>query len=215
MARIVVIGGHGKIAMQLHPQLIEADHRVTAVVRNPDHVAEVEGTGAHAVVADVEQLDTDAIAEIIGGHDAIVWSAGAGGGNPARTKAVDEEAAIRSMDAAVAAGVGRYIMVSYNGAGPDHGVDPQTPFWHYAEAKAKADEHLRATNLDWTILGPSKLTDGPGSGSINVAGRDEGSGEASRANVARVIAESLEANGTVGRTIEFHDGGTPISDALR
>src|SRR5699024_3717308 len=126
--------GHGKIAMQLHPQLVEADHRVTAVVRNPDHVAEVEGTGAHAVVADVEQLDTDAFAELVGGHDAIVWSAGDGGGNPARTKAVDEEAAIRSMDAAAAAGVGRYVMVSYNGAGPDHGVDPQTPFWHYAEA---------------------------------------------------------------------------------
>lgn len=215
MARIVVIGGHGKIAMQLHPQLIEADHRVTAVVRNPDHVAEVEGTGAHAVVADVEQLDTDAIAELVGGHDAIVWSAGAGGGNPARTKAVDEEAAVRSMDAAAAAGVKRYVMVSYNGAGPDHGVDPQTPFWHYAEAKARADEHLRGTNLDWTVLGPSKLTDGPATGSINVAGRAEGSGEVSRANVARVIAESLEANGTVGRTIEFHDGGTPIGDALR
>ena len=215
MARIVVIGGHGKIAMQLHPLLVAADHRVTAVVRNPDHVAEVEGTGAHAVVADVEQLDTDAIAELVAGHDAIVWSAGAGGGNPDRTRAVDEEAAIRSMDAAAAAGVDRYIMVSYNGAGPDHGVDPQTPFWHYAEAKARADEHLRGTNLDWTVLGPSRLTEGPATGSINVAGRAEGSGEVSRANVARVVAESLEANGTVGRTIEFHDGGTPIVDALR
>ena len=215
MSRSAIIGGHGKVALALTPLLVEEGHAVTSLIRNPDHAREVEEAGATPVVADVEQLDVDGIAEVIADHDALVFSAGAGGGNPDRTLAVDRDAAIRSMDAAVAAGVRRYVMVSYNGASPDHGVDPDNPFFAYAEAKAAADEYLRSTDLSWTVLGPSRLTEGDPAGSILVAPRSEGSGEVSRATVARVIAATLEANATVGRTIEFHDGPTPIEEALR
>lgn len=215
MSRIAIIGGHGKVALALTPLLMEEDHSVTSVIRNPDHAHDVESVGATPLVTDVERLDFGGFVEALDGHDVVVWTAGAGGGNPDRTYAVDRDAAIRSMDAAVQAGVRRYVMVSYNGAGPDHGVPEDTPFFHYAEAKAAADEYLRGTDLDWTVLGPSRLTDGSATGSIDVASRDEGSGDVSRENVARVIAETLEANGTVGRTIEFHDGATPITEALR
>lgn len=214
MSRIAIVGGHGKIAMLLEPILTEQDHLVTAIIRDPEQARDVEQAGATSLVADVEHLDTAGIAEAFSGHDAVVWAAGAGGGNPDRTRAVDQDAAIRSMDAAVQAGVRRYVMISYCGAGPDHGVDPETAFFHYAEAKAAADEYLRGTDLDWTVLGPSRLTDSPGSGSIFVGSREEGSGDVSRANVARVVAETLGANATVGRTIEFHDGTTPISEAV-
>ena len=215
MSRIAIIGGHGKVALALTPLLVEEGHAVTSLIRNPDHAREVEEAGATPVVADVEQLDVDGIAAVIADHDALVFSAGAGGGNPDRTLAVDRDAAIRSMDAAVAAGVRRYVMVAYNGASPNHGVDPDNPFFAYAEAKAAADEYLRSTDLSWTVLGPSRLTEGDPAGSILVAPRSEGSGEVSRATVARVIAATLEANATVGRTIEFHDGPTPIEEALR
>lgn len=213
MSRIAIIGGHGKIALALTPLLVEQDHSVTSVIRKPDHARDVESVGGTPLAADVERLDTDGLAQTLAGHDVVVWSAGAGGGDPDRTYAVDRDAAIRSMDAAVQAGARRYVMISYCGAGPDHGIAADNAFFHYAEAKAAADEYLRGTDLDWTVLGPSKLTDGQATGSIDV-GRD-GGGEVSRANVARVIAEALEANGTVGRTIEFHDGATPISEALR
>jgi len=212
MSRIVVIGGHGKVALLLAPLLVEEGHEVTSVIRNPDHAAEVEAGGATALVADVEQLDVDGLADLLRGHDAVVWSAGAGGGNPERTRAVDQDAAIRSIDAAAAAEVPRYVMVSYCGAGPDHGIDPDNPFHAYAQAKAAADEHLRASDLEWTVLGPSGLTLDPPSGAIHV-GR-EGSGKVSRANVARVITATLGANSTVRRTIEFHDGAQPIDDAI-
>lgn len=215
MSRIAIIGGHGKVALELTPLLVEEDHSVTSVIRNRDHVRDVESVGGTPVLADVADLDTDGIAEVLADHDVVVWSAGAGGGNPDRTYAVDRDAAIRSMDAAVRAGVQRYVMVSYCGAGPDHGVEQDNPFFPYAEAKAAADEYLRATDLDWTVLGPSKLTDDSPTGAIDVASRAEGSGEVSRGNVARVVAEALESNGTVQRTIEFHDGATPITDALR
>lgn len=212
MSRIVLIGGHGKVALLLAPILVEQGHEVTSVIRNPDHAAEIEATGATARVADVEQLDVPGLAEVLEGHDAVVWSAGAGGGDPQRTYAVDRDAAIRSIDAAGSAGVRRYVMVSYAGAGPDHGVAPDNPFFAYAEAKAAADEHLRGTDLDWTVLGPSGLTLEPASGSIDVG---EGGGKVSRGNVARVVAATLADSGTVRRTIEFHDGATPIAEALR
>ena len=189
MARITIIGGHGKIALLAAPLLVKAGHEVTSVFRNPDHEADVAKTGAAPKVADVEQLDTAQLAQLFDGQDAVIWSAGAGGGNPARTKAVDQDAAIRTMDAAQHAGAKRYVMVSYFNSSRDHGVDPEDGFWHYAEAKSIADEHLRGTDLDWTILGPSLLTLEPGSGTITVDGKGS---EVSRENVAQVIAAVVE-----------------------
>ena len=167
MARVIVIGGHGKVALPLARILTERGDEVSSVFRNPDHSDEVADTGAKPVVADIERLDTPAVAELLAGHDAVVFSAGAGGGNPARTYAVDRDAAIRVIDAAAQAGVRRFVMVSYFGAGPDHGVPQDDPFFPYAEAKAAADAHLRASDLEWTMLGPGRLTLDPPTGRIS------------------------------------------------
>lgn len=208
---VLLIGGHGKIALLLAPLLIARGVTVTSVIRNPDHGQDVEATGATPVVADVETLSADELAELIAGHGSVVWSAGAGGGNPRRTYAVDRDAAIRTMDAAAAAGVRRFVMVSYYGARTDHGVAPANSFYAYAEAKAAADEHLRASALDWTILGPSTLTLDPPTGLIEVG---EGSATVTRADVAAVVNATLATPGTVGRTIRFNNGATPIVDLL-
>ncbi|WP_024355787.1 NAD(P)H-binding protein [Leucobacter chironomi] len=212
MARIIIFGGHGKIALLTEPLLVERGDRVTAVIRNPDHAEEVRAAGAEPLVADIEGLDVAALSELISGHDAVVWSAGAGGGNPARTRAVDHEAAVRSMDAAERAGVRRYVMVSYFGASPQHGVAPDHPFFAYAEAKAAADEHLRASGLDWTVLGPSALTLDPGTGRIDADAQQSES--VPRADVAAVVAAVLADDGTIGRTIRFNAGGTPVAEAV-
>ncbi len=215
MARVIVIGGHGKIALQLARILTDRGDEVTSVFRNPEHVDDVAATGASPLVADIERLDTDALAGLLAGHDAVVFSAGAGGGNPARTSAVDRDAAIRVIDAAARAGVRRFVMVSYFGAGPDHGVPNENSFFPYAEAKAAADAHLRASGLDWTVLGPGHLTLAPATGRIVIG---KGKGEVSRADVALVVAASLHDHSTIGRTIEFNNGadgtGVPIAEAL-
>jgi len=213
MARILIIGGHGKVALLLAPLLAARGDEVTAVIRKPDHANDVRAGGATPVVFDVEHETREALAALSTGHDAVVWSAGAGGGNPARTRAVDLEAAMRSMDAAADAGVRRYVMVSYFNASLAHGVDPENAFYAYAEAKAHADEHLRASDLDWTVLGPSRLTDGVATGLIDATAAE--SGEVSRANVAAVIAQTLLEPATVGRTVRFNDGDRPIAEALR
>ncbi|MET3721031.1 MULTISPECIES: NAD(P)H-binding protein [unclassified Arthrobacter] len=214
MTRIAIIGGHGKVALHLSTLLTAQGHSVTSIIRNPDHAADVEATGATPSVLDVESATTAAIAGAISGHDAVVWSAGAGGGNPARTYAVDRDAAIRSMDAAAEAGVGRYVMVSYLGAGPDHGVPADNSFFAYAEAKAAADEYLRGTKLAWTVLGPGSLTEQPASGLIEVDPPRDLNGATSRSNTAGVAAAVLDLPGMAGRTIEFRDGTLPIAAAL-
>jgi uncharacterized protein YbjT (DUF2867 family) len=211
--RIIVIGGHGKVARALEPLLVARGHEVHAVIRNPEHAADVTATGAIPVVADLEQLDLDATVELLAGHDALVWSAGAGGGDPARTAAVDRDAAIRTMDASARAGVDRYVMVSYLGAGPDHGVPADHSFHAYAEAKAAADAHLRASDLDWTVVGPGSLTMEPGTGAIEL-GPHPAASSVPRADVATVIDEVLARPTTIGRTIEFNSGPTPIAAAL-
>lgn len=211
MSRIVVIGGHGKVALHLARILTERGDEVTSVFRNPDHADDVAATGARPVVADIEQLDTAALAGLLAGHDAVVFSAGAGGGNPARTYAVDRDAAIRTIDAAGHAGVRRFVMVSYFGARPDHDVPQDNSFFPYAEAKAAADAHLRASDLDWTVLGPGRLTLEPPTGRITVG---EPKGEVSRADVAQVVAAALSDDSTIRRSIEFNNGDVPIAEAL-
>ena len=212
MSRILIIGGHGKVALLLAPLLVARGDDVTSVIRNPAHSAEVAATGATPKVADVEALSVDELAALFAGHDAVVWSAGAGGGSPARTYAVDRDAAIRSMDAASAAGGVRYVMVSYFGASADHGVPADNSFFAYAEAKAAADDRLRASDLEWTVLGPSALTLGAATGRIDRGAAESGS--VSRADVAAVVAATLVEPGTIGRTIRFNSGEVPIAEAL-
>jgi uncharacterized protein YbjT (DUF2867 family) len=213
MARITIIGGHGKVALRLERLLSERGDQVSAWVRNGLHSDDVAATGTTPVVADVESLDEEALARNLVGQDAVVWWAGAGGGDPARTYAVDRDAAIRSMAAAGKAGVSRYVMVSYFYDHPDHGVPEDSSFFPYADAKAAADEHLRSTQLEWTILGPSRLTDEPGTGRIET-GEGITKSSVSRDDVAAVVAAVLETPSTIRRTIDFNGGDQPIDEAI-
>jgi len=216
MADHIIIGGHGKVALLTMPLLREAGHSVTGVIRNLEHEHDIEAAGGKPLVLDMETALEDDLVRAFEGKDAVVWSAGAGGGNPGRTYAVDRDAAIRSMDAALRAGVRRYVMVSYFGAGPDHGIPQDDPFHAYAQAKAAADAHLRSSGLDWTILGPATLTLEKPTGTIDLAPLRESAGRTvSRGNVALTIQAALEMGETIGRTLEYVDGATDIREAFR
>jgi len=212
MERIVIIGGHGKVALHLAGLLAERGDEAVSIIRNPDHADDVRDAGGVPVELDVEQADVDAMVEAFAGADAVVWSAGAGGGSADRTYAVDRDAAQRAVDAASRAGVRRFIMVSWIGSTPDHGVSPDNDFYAYADAKLAADDHLRASDLDWTILGPGSLTLDPPTGRITTA--PQGSGDVSRADVAAVAAACLVQSATIGRFIRFTQGETLIAEAL-
>lgn len=182
---IIVIGAHGKVALRALPQLAEGNN-VRGVIRNPDHADEVAATGATPVVEDVEKLDPEGWAELLDGADTVVWSAGAGGGNPDRTYAVDRDAAIASIDATPTNA--HYIMVSYWGASTGDQVPEDNSFHHYAVSKMKADEHLRNSRHRHTILKPAALTDDE-LGEIEIGDEEETNpGTTSREAVATLIA---------------------------
>jgi uncharacterized protein YbjT (DUF2867 family) len=214
MSRVTIIGGHGKVALHLAKILSSQGHQVSSIFRNQDHSADVEQAGATPVVADVSELSVEQMADVFRGQDAVVWSAGAGGSSVEATYAVDRDAAIRSIDSAEAASVGRYVMVSYLGSRKDHGVPEDNGFFHYAEAKAAADEHLRNSGLAWTILGPGSLTTEPGTGRIEVSDEPR-QDSVTREDVAQVAAVVLAELGTVDRTIRFNNGETPIAEAIQ
>ncbi|WP_462419066.1 SDR family oxidoreductase [Kytococcus sp. Marseille-QA3725] len=214
MARILIIGGHGKIALQAARLLADRGDEVTSVIRKPEQVDDVRATGAQPLVLDVEHAQHTELVQAMRGQDAIVWSAGAGGGNLARTYAVDQAAAIASMKAARDAGVPRYVMVSFFGADLDHPLPFDMGFFHYAQAKAVADAFLRESSLAWTILAPSRLTEDAGTGSVDTTARE--ATQVPRADVAAVIAHVLGegSHAALRRTITLNEGRTPIAEAI-
>ncbi len=210
--KIMIIGGHGKVALLAAPMLVKGGHTVTSVIRKEEQSADVEETGAVAVLYDVEQLDDEGTRKLVRGNDAIIFAAGAGGGSKERTYAVDRDAAIRAMDAAVAEGVGRFVIVSYVGAGRDD-VPEDNSFYAYADAKAQADDHLRGSSLNWTILGPGQLTLEEGTGRIEY-GDHVMEGETSRANVAELAVGVVGRTDLAGVTINFRDGNVAMWEAM-
>lgn len=214
MARILILGAHGKIALQAQRMLAHAEHTVHGVIRNPDHAADVAETGAEPVVADLESLEQAAVDRLLQGYDVVVWSAGAGGGSPERTRAVDHDAALKVVDAVGRSGA-RLLMVSYFGASRDHGIEPDAGFFAYAEAKSLVDEAIRESGADWVILAPSTLTlEDEGGIAIDEPEGSFEAGEIPRATVARLIAEVVARPELRGVTIRCNGGATPVGEAL-
>ena len=222
--RVVLIGGHGKVALLAAPKLVARGFAVDSLIRNPDHSAEISATGATPVVLDIENAGVEQLAEAFSGAHSIVFSAGAGGGNKERTRAVDFDAAVRSMEAAKQAGVSRFVMVSYSRALVDvDNLDPENSFYTYAKAKHDADAVLRETDLDYTILGPGALTLDPASKKITIADEigniddkapEAENGKVSRENVAEVITHVVDTEAAQRSTVNFYDGSTAIAEAI-
>src|SRR6478735_1471227 len=162
MTRVVVAGGHGKIALILERLLADRGDSVSGFIRNPEHSADLEAAGAAVVVLDLEQASVDEVAAHLEAADAVVFAAGAGPGSGAeRKQTVDRDAAILLADAAESAGVTRYVMVSAISA-DDRSLDPgyDPVFRAYIRAKSEADADVRArTGLATTIVRPGRLTD--------------------------------------------------------
>lgn len=214
--RVVIAGGHGKIALILEQLLSARGDEVVGLIRNPAQSADLRAAGAEAVVLDLEQASVDEVAGALRGADAVVFAAGAGpGSGAARKQTVDRDAAILLADAAEAAGVTRYVMVSALAA-DDRSLDANYDevFLAYMRAKSEADADVRArTGLRTTIVRPGGLTDEPGTGNVTVA-ESTGRGTIPRADVARVLLGVLHEPETAGRTFEVISGETPIDAAL-
>jgi len=208
---VAVIGANGGIGRRLLPRLAGAGHDPIGVVRAENQFARIRELGGEPRLGDLE----GEFAAALEGADAVVFTAGSGGSTGwDKTLMVDLWGARRSIAACEKHGIDRYVLISSRGAADPHsGYEPLRP---YLVAKRCADDYLRRSSLDATILRPTSLTDEEGTGRVTAAFEPAGGGpDVPRADVARAVVACLDEEATVGRTIELYGGGTPIERAVR
>ena len=188
MSTVAIAGGHGKIAMLLGGLLAERGDTVRGLIRNPDQEDDLRAAGIEPVLCDLEG-DGD-VAAAVRGADAVVFAAGAGPGSGAERKNDDGP---RRGGEADRRGEGRGGLPLPDGERDGCRRPPAADarkaarcFAVYLRAKAAADEALRASGLDYTVVRPGGLTDDPGTGLVTVAERLD-RGQIPRADVAAVL----------------------------
>jgi len=211
--RVAIAGGHGQIARRLANVLSQRGDEVVALIRNPDQADEVRQAGAKPVVVDLEHASEDDVAKAIADSDAVVFAAGAGpGSGPERKETVDYGGAVKLIAAVKQAGVGRYVIISSMGANPEAPGDDT--FSVYLRAKGRADDAVRASGLDVTVVRPGGLTNDAGTGQVTL-GESLRPGQVTRDDVAAVLAAVLDSPSTIGRTVDLTSGDTPIAEAIK
>jgi uncharacterized protein YbjT (DUF2867 family) len=212
--KVLVAGAHGKTARRLVRMLAQDGHEVQGLVRKEEQLPDVETDGAEPVLVDLEKEEVEgALGWAVERCDAVIFAAGAGpGSGAARKETMDYGGAVKLVEAAESHGVRRYLMLSSMGAGdPGSGSEAMQP---YLFAKARADERLQESDLDYTIIRPGSLTEEEGAGRIEAAEVLGRRGEIPRDDVAGTFAEALEMPNTYRKTFEIIGGETPIREAL-
>jgi nucleoside-diphosphate-sugar epimerase len=209
---VAIAGAHGKIAMRLTGYLVSGGDTVIGLIRNPDHVADLSREGVSAVVCDLEQASVEEIGAAIQGSDAAVFAAGAGPGSGAERKlSMDRDGAVKLLQAASAAGVPRFVIVSSVGA--EDPPDGDDVFSVYLRAKAEADQAVQASDREWTIVRPGRLTDDPGTGRVRIDS-EPFRGEVPRDDVAAVLARLLPNARSQQRVLYVNGGDQSVDQAL-
>jgi len=214
MTRIAIVGGHGQVARHLIHDLRRSDHDPVALVRKEEYRAELEERGAEVRLLDLERQGIEDFAEAFDGCAAVVFAAGGGpDGNIERKRTVDLEGSLKSIEGARRAGIRRFVQISAIGV-DDPLPDDTGDVWRaYVEAKRDADAALRASDLDWTIIRPGRLTDDAATGLVDL-GPGVTRGDVTRADVAAVVAAVLDAPSTIGKQWDLVGGETPVGEAI-
>ena len=191
--KVVVFGATGGTGREIVRQAREQGHAVTEFTR--------------ATHGDVT-ADRDAVAAAIRGQDAVISALGRG--NSFRS----EQLMSRSMDIILPAmqreGVRRLIVTSAFGVGDQHHYAPflaklffRLALRHIYADKAIADDFVRRSGLDWTIVSPTKLTDGPRTGNYRAGEHLElrGMPKISRADTADFIVKQLTDTAWLRKTV--------------
>ena len=182
------------------------------MVRNDDQRDELEALGAKVVAGDLESpLDF-----AVGKNQVCIFAAGSGSKTgPEKTIEVDLHGAISLIKTCENKSVNRFIMLSsMNTDDPESGPES---LQHYLTAKKGADDRLRMSLMDWTIVRPGYLTDEPSHELLKIAptfGKLDKAGTISREDVAKVIVGCLTRDNTIGKTFDILNGKTPLYEAL-
>lgn len=164
--KLLIFGASGGTGCELVKQALEVGYEVTAFVRDPDKIRDLHSPGLSVVRGDV--LDKAGVAEAVAGHDAVLFAVGAG---PQRTT-IREEGTRTVVDAMQVCGVKRLICLSSFGVGDSR---QNLPFFtryvivgiflrHAFADHERQEAVVKASGLDWTLVRPPHLKDGPGTG---------------------------------------------------
>jgi uncharacterized protein YbjT (DUF2867 family) len=203
--RVLVMGATGKTGRLVVADLIAAGHEVTGLVRRPEQEDAVTALGARPVQGDL----TGDLSAALAGQDAVLFCAGAAlGGDP---EAIDRDACIAAQRAAADSGVRRWVQLSSLMADRPESGPP--PLLRFLQAKQVSDEALAGSELDWTVVRPGGLQDVPGTGMVS-GDAQPGFNALPRADVAAVLAATLDAENTVGRAFDLVAGQTPVAEFI-
>ncbi|MEA5128022.1 MAG: SDR family oxidoreductase [Proteiniphilum sp.] len=176
-----------------------------AMVRKQEQKERFESEQVTTVLANLEEDLSQALTQI----DKVIFVAGSGG---KKVIEIDQNGAIRLIDAAKKAGISKFVMLDSMGTDdPSQGGDLED----YLKAKQIADKHLRASGLDYVIVRPGALTNEAGKGRIELGSKLDKSGSITRTDVAKTLVEVLDDDVMQNQTFEILEGKIPIEEAVR
>ncbi|WP_404403355.1 SDR family oxidoreductase [Jeotgalibacillus malaysiensis] len=210
---VLVIGAAGTTGKLTINKLAKRNkYYARGMVRKESQFEEIEKLGGLPVLGDLEGDFEQAFDEV----DAVIFAAGSGGhtGND-KTKAVDENGAIRAIDLSVKKGIKKFVMLSAIGAGDLSTMEISDDMKTYYDAKHKADKHLENSGLNYSIVRPGLLTNNNETGKIRA---DEvltdRSGDITKADVAAVLVLALEHENLNNKAVEILNDEEDMITAL-
>lgn len=209
MEKILIAGATGQTGKRIIEILNSSQNfNPVAMIRKEEQKQIFDDMGVESILADLE----GDVKPAFKGIDKVIFAAGSGGSTgPEKTTAVDEEGAIKMIDAAKENNVKKFVMLSAMGTdNPEDGGDLE----HYLRAKKKADDHLRKSGVPFTIVQPGSLSDELGRARVKVAEKLEEYGEIARDDVAFLMVMSLADPLTKNMSFEALEGETPVKQAL-
>jgi uncharacterized protein YbjT (DUF2867 family) len=175
-----------------------------AMIRKEEQTEQFEKDNVKTVLADLEKD----VSHALKGIDKVIFAAGSKGRN---VIGVDQEGAKKLIDAGEQADIKKFVMLSSIGADKPWISDDLED---YLKAKLNADDHLRDSNLDYSIVRPGRLTDEDGTGKIKLEEKLDNYGDISRADVARTLVEVLADDKMKNQVFELIEGDTSIEEAI-
>lgn len=210
MDQVFVIGATGGTGTLIVRRLLAAGKNVIALVRRKEQATELALSGVKAVIGDLTRLSAAELAVFMQGCSTTIFAAGASEQGKDVATAVDGRGVEKALAACQAAGTRRYLHIS---AFPDacrgHGMSNE--FEHYMAVKRAADVAIAGSALDWVIVRPGSLTDGPG-GPVRLA-QAVPYGPVSRASIAEVLVALVDSP-LRGVVIEVTDGTSSVEASL-
>jgi uncharacterized protein YbjT (DUF2867 family) len=212
---VLVAGATGQTGKEIVKHLRANGYHVRALVRDPEKAKEQLGADVEYAIGDVKE--PAAVAAAMSGASAVISSIGARSKEgPDRPEMIDYEGVRNLVDAARAARVQQFVLVSSRGVTQaDNPLNRM--FGDVLAWKLKGEDYLRASGVPYTIVRPSGLLNEPG-GTGNVTfeqGDRRYSGVLSipREDVAIVCVQALKHRGARFRTFEVQRiDGAPVTD---